>query len=215
MNISVCILTKDEVSIITPLIKSMRPHMEDILVVDDNSTDLTVHLARDAGARVISLPFKVEDKGFGEARTFMTNQATKDWVLHIDADELISDNEIHILDTLMRYPDKLAWSLPRRKWLDYKANIRDEYEAYPDWQPRFYKKNIDSRWQGLIHERLIGHTVYNAYRGPHIEHLQHECRSSKKLAQRNDTYNKLAPIEGVKIHGGRLLTMEEIANAAV
>ena len=120
MNISLCILTRDEEATIGDLVLRFRPHMEEMLVIDDGSIDSTRSRASQAGATVISLPFKIQDKGFAEARNFMNYKSSKDWILHIDADEFIAEDEVHILDTLMRYSGKNVWTLPRRKWVDYK-----------------------------------------------------------------------------------------------
>src|SRR3990167_2993308 len=137
MNISCCVIAKNESHCIEGLLASVKPHVDELIVVDDSSTDNTVEIAKRYTDKVLSLPFRVSDSGFGEAATWMIQQATKEWILVIDADELIP--EIGMLEQLTRYPNIDAWALPRRKWSNYKQQTRIEYDKYPDWQTKFFR----------------------------------------------------------------------------
>ncbi len=197
--ISMVIIAKNEAGCITQCIASAKPYVNEILVVDDHSTDDTASLATLMGARVLSLPWHVHERGFAESSNWMISQATHDWILFIDADELLGNPER--LHTLMRYPGKEVWALPRRKWFEYPVT-RMEIEAYPDWQIRFFKRNGVNKFDGHMHIRYQCPKIYYAYRGPHIEHLQTEHRDANKLDHRADLYPKLAKIQGVEVHGG-------------
>ena len=59
---------------------------DEIIVVDSGSTDGTLKICREFGCRVFSRDFN----GFGEQKQFAVDQASSDWVLSIDADEVIS-----------------------------------------------------------------------------------------------------------------------------
>ena len=59
----------------------------DVVVVDSGSTDRTNEIAARCGARVIRHAFE----GYGKQKIFATEQATYDWVLSIDADEVVSE----------------------------------------------------------------------------------------------------------------------------
>lgn len=204
ITISLCILAKNEASSIRSSIMSVTEFVNEIIIVDDHSTDSTREVAGTFApkAKVFSLPFEVKDRGFGEAVTWMHQQATGDWILMIDCDELVSEG--HLLHTLTRYPEIEAWALPRRKWENFAKNKRTELESYPDWQLRFFKRKPEHIFKGEMHTRFQGKSSF-AYKGPYIEHLQSEGRSPEKLAHRDKLYPELAKQQGVAIHGGRLL----------
>ena len=136
----------------------------------------------------------------------MIRQATKEWVLVLDADELIPD--IHLVDPLLRYPSKDIWALPRRKWIDYDKGIREEYDRYPDWQVRLFRNYMDYSYIGEMHERFSGTPVHYAYRGPHIEHRQTECRAATACFK-DELYKELSTKQGVSIVGGNVLIKVE------
>jgi len=84
--ISGVIVTKNEADRILACIESLRPVCKEILVIDSFSTDGTQILASKAGAKVIERAFN----GFGEQKQFAVDEANYDWVLVIDADEVLS-----------------------------------------------------------------------------------------------------------------------------
>lgn len=200
MSISLCIIARNEAPFLHLPIHSVSSIISEIVVADDNSTDTTVEVAKRLGAKVINLPLPIKEEGFAFARNFLAKQATGEWILQLDADERLDEPER--LVKLAAYNER-GWLLPRRKWKNYSNLVRDEWDAYPDWQPRFYRnipENMD-KWKGRYHESL-DIPMRRAYSGPHIEHLQEECRIGEKLIQRQDIYTKFSDSEGVSIHGG-------------
>lgn len=201
ITISAVIIAKNEASCITDCIASVKPFVNEILVVDDHSTDDTVSLATLMGARVLPLPWHVHERGFAESSNWMIDHATHDWIMFIDADELLGNPEA--LHPLTRYPGKEVWALPRRKWFHYPI-VRTELEAYPDWQVRFFKRNGINKFDGHMHIRYQCPKIYYAYRGPHIEHLQYQHRDAWKRNHRAELYPELARIQGVEVEGGEV-----------
>ncbi len=204
--ISACILTKNDQDFIARTIGSVQPYVSEIIVVDDKSIDNTKNIAASFGAKIYTQPFNIIDVGFSTATNWMLDQATQEWILIIDSDELLTDG--YVLQNLTRFANKDAWALPRRKWLKFDKNERCEYEAYPDWQVRFIKNQDTNRFDGKMHVHLRNREIYKAYRGPHIEHLQDECRTPQKLQERSSLYSKLAKEQGVSIVGGFALELE-------
>ena len=204
MNITACILAKNEGHCIGDLLVQLKPFVSSIIVTDDNSTDDTAIIATTNGAKVLTLPFPIAKHGFAEAVNWMEERVDTEWIFEIDADELVGD--IQLLHTLTRYPDKNVWAFPRRKWRLF-PRIREEYEAYPDWQIRFFRRG-SGRFEGQMHKKWVGDRVHFAYNGPHIEHRQTEMRTIAKIKNINKLYPKLANLQGVEIHGGKIREIE-------
>ena len=85
-RLSACIITFNEADRLADCLASLA-FCDDIVVVDSGSTDATVAIARQAGARVFERPFE----GFRSQKQFAVEQARFDWVLCLDADERVDD----------------------------------------------------------------------------------------------------------------------------
>ncbi len=86
--ISAAILTKNEEGSIEACIKGLL-WCDEVLVIDDNSTDKTVVKAKALGARVIEHTL---DNDFAKQRNFALDEVKGDWVLFVDADERVSES---------------------------------------------------------------------------------------------------------------------------
>ena len=86
LPISCFIIAKDEADRIGRTIESVQPWVNEVIVVDSGSTDDTMAVATRAGARAISNAWP----GFGQQKRFAEDQCTNDWLLNIDADEVVT-----------------------------------------------------------------------------------------------------------------------------
>jgi glycosyltransferase involved in cell wall biosynthesis len=96
MKLSVIIITKNEERDLPACLESVKGVADEIVLVDNHSTDRTLDIARGFGARV----FDHEWRGYGPQKQFALEQATGDWALNLDADERLtpaSADEIHSL----------------------------------------------------------------------------------------------------------------------
>ena len=84
LPLSLVVITYNEAANIARCLDSV-PFAAEKLVIDSGSTDDTVAIARQHGARVITQPWL----GFGPQRNFGSTQAQHDWILVLDADELV------------------------------------------------------------------------------------------------------------------------------
>lgn len=199
MSISLCMAAKNEEKSIYIPLSCMKPYVQEMIILDDGSQDNTIEIALSFGARIVKQKEPISKTGFAKAANFLIAEAISDWIVFVDADEMI-DNPAGLYE-LQRYSDVDCWSLPRRKWIQY-PDIREEFEAYPDWQPKFFRNIPENRFEGEMHISFCGATPRKAYRGPHIEHLQYQYRTEEKTRQRIDVYEKLSSIQGVNINRG-------------
>ncbi len=98
-KISIVIIAKNEELKLQRTLHSIkgRDWVDEIVLVDSGSQDQTIEIAKANGCRVIHQPFL----GYGEQKNIGVDAANNDWILNIDADEVISDelsSEIQTLD---------------------------------------------------------------------------------------------------------------------
>ena len=103
-KISIVIITKNEEKNIPRCLESVKELSDEILVVDDHSTDRTAEICRSSGCRVILHSFE----GFSRQKQFAVDQAANDWIFSLDADEMITpelSKEIRNLFSQDEVPD--------------------------------------------------------------------------------------------------------------
>ena len=84
---------------------------EDIVVLDSGSTDTTVAIARRHGARVATHPFD----DYGPQKQRAIGMARHDWVLNLDADEILSPGTRAVIERALAAPRHAGFRLPRRE----------------------------------------------------------------------------------------------------
>ncbi len=95
--ISLCMIVKDEAATLTRTLESVQGVVGEIVVVDTGSADDTVAIAQSYGAKVHSVDW-VND--FAAARNASLRHATGDWVLVLDADEVLLPEAAQVLQRL-------------------------------------------------------------------------------------------------------------------
>jgi tetratricopeptide (TPR) repeat protein len=99
MGITLCMIVKDEAERLPACLKSVQPLTQDIVVLDTGSTDQSVAIAERYGAKVI--PYTWEND-FAAARNASLAAAWGDWILVLDADEILDPSCIATLHALDR-----------------------------------------------------------------------------------------------------------------
>jgi len=84
---------------------------EEIVVLDSGSTDATVEIARKHGARIATHPFD----DYGPQKQRAIDSARHDWILNLDADEVLSPGTREIIEQALVAPDVAGFRLPRRE----------------------------------------------------------------------------------------------------
>jgi hypothetical protein len=121
MNVSILILTHNEAANLPACLDALT-WCNDILVIDSGSTDDTVEIARQRGARILTRPFD----DFAGQRNFglEVGNFRHDWILHLDADEIVTDAFLAALRALPETTAVDAWRVPFKtiffgKWLKH------------------------------------------------------------------------------------------------
>jgi (heptosyl)LPS beta-1,4-glucosyltransferase len=186
MPLSVVIITFNEAANLAAALESVQWATE-IVVVDAESTDETVVIARRYGARVIVRPWP----GYAAQKEFASQQAQYDWILSLDADERVTTalaQEIQqITENAVTYQ---GYYISRQ---NYYLGQPIYYSGWaPDYQLRLYRSGI-GKWQGdYVHESLTIRGQAGYLKGK-LNH--YTINSLTEHHQRLDRYTDLAAIE--------------------
>ena len=115
-TLSICMIVRDEAELLPRFIESIEGLWDEWIVVDTGSTDATVSLATEAGAKVLHAAWTGD---FAAARNVGLQAATSDWVLVLDADEFVSEAGVRELRAVIEDESVGAALLPMRNPLPH------------------------------------------------------------------------------------------------
>ncbi|SAL12181.1 LPS biosynthesis-like protein [Caballeronia sordidicola] len=123
---------------------------DEIVVVDGGSTDATIGIAEAHRARVVEAR---DWPGFGPQKNRALDALTTDWVLSIDADEIVSPELGLAIREALAKPQADVYAVDRLSnfcghWIYHSG-------WYPDWIPRLFKRGAARFSDDLVHERLV------------------------------------------------------------
>lgn len=186
MKITATIITLNEERNIARAIESLRC-CDEILIVDSGSSDRTVELAQNLGARVVEAGWR----GYAAQKNWAAEHASHDWILSLDADEALSEAlEAEIWSLKKSGPKHDAYTMPRLarylgRWILHSG-------WYPDRKVRLYHRS-KAKWVGeFVHESVqasgrVGHLESNI--------LHFTCDSLSEHLRTLDRYTTLAAQE--------------------
>ena len=145
MSISAIIITRNEEKNIEDCIKTLD-FADEIVVVDNNSTDNTVSLAKSAGAKI----FQISGLDFSYLRNIGKEKAISNWLFYIDADERVTPNLAKEIKNAVKTDIKNgALSILRKNF--FLGSPSPKLER----MNRLIKKESLIGWQGSLHETPI------------------------------------------------------------
>lgn len=112
MSVSLCMIVKDEEATLADCLESVRDVVTEIIVVDTGSTDRTAAIAQEAGAKVYNFDWQGD---FAAARNESLKYAQGDWILVVDADELLLPTAIPAMRKVMQDDHCLVINLVRQE----------------------------------------------------------------------------------------------------
>jgi glycosyltransferase involved in cell wall biosynthesis len=143
LPITLCISTRNAQSELTGCIDSVRDWVSEIVVVDMESSDSTLEIARSYGATIVQVPAA----GWAEpGRQSGIDAATQPWILVLDADERAAPGLRAVASEYVGRDDVAGLQLPRQNfqfgWWVPTSGI------WPDWQLRLFR-TARTTWPGL------------------------------------------------------------------
>ncbi len=199
MTITANIITLNEEHNIEACINSLKSVSDEIIIVDSNSNDNTIKIARSLGAKVILQEYL----GDGFQKNIVHQHTQNEWILSIDADERLDkemQESIKKIKNASSHPE--AYSFKRKNY------IGDRWIKYCGWYPdkciRLYNKNKTKFKEVVGHSSvesqdvklLEGNIIHYSYKNYHD--LLHKTnrfssRGAKMLLEKNKKVNGYSP----------------------
>ena len=147
-SISVVIVTLNAASQLRACLESAH-FADEILLVDSGSTDETLALGKELGARIIQKAWL----GFGPQKQFAVTQAAHDWVLCLDADERVSVELQASIEAALQAPQHAAYRFARCN--RFLGRYLRHGEGYPDWSLRLFDRRRAHWSEDTVHEKVL------------------------------------------------------------
>jgi glycosyltransferase involved in cell wall biosynthesis len=205
--ISFAITTHNEGQYVQNLLEQLVPYCkqsgDEIVVLDDYSTDGTTLNAilwgiQHGVVRRHQLKFQGD---FAAHKNHLNSLCKGDYIFQLDADELLNENLLENLSELLEHNSGVElFYLPRvnivngltdedvRRW-GWRVNEKG-WVMFPDYQGRLYKNSPNIKWQGKVHERIVGFEVMAAL-PPEEDWAIIHIKEIDRQREQNEFYNTL------------------------
>jgi Glycosyl transferase family 2 len=179
------IIAKNEEECLPGALDSLAPFADELLVVDDLSTDATAQIATDMGARVLRRELQ---GNFADQRNAGLAVVRTEWAVCIDADERLEPELIPYLHQAISWPRADAVWVPTLNYITAPGE-EPTLVHWPNMQVRIFRTRL--RYQGAVHEWVGGwhRPVFTPLSGPYVRH------EKTRLNQHRSTllYNAIDP----------------------
>ncbi|WP_027818085.1 glycosyltransferase family 2 protein [Paraburkholderia bannensis] len=181
-QLGVAIITMNAAQHLAECLQSVR-FAGEIVVLDSGSTDNTVEIARQHGARVIET---ADWPGFGVQKNRAIAELSTPWILSLDADEIVSPELAQSIRVAIAQPELSAYAVDRLssfcgEWIYHSG-------WYPDWIPRLFPRELARFSNDLVHERLVYDVPCKRLEG---KLLHYSYDSYEAVLRKMDAYSTL------------------------
>lgn len=155
-TISLCMIVKNEERVLSRCLESIKNAVDEIIIADTGSTDNTKKIAEEYTDKVFDFEW-IDD--FSAARNFAFSKASEDYIMWLDADDVVSDNNCRkIIELKNNLSDADIVMMKYNTAFDENGKATFSY-----YRERIIRKAINPIWKGRVHEaiELSGTVVYS------------------------------------------------------
>ena len=145
-KLSVVIITFNEAKNIAKCLQAALHVADEIIVYDSFSTDDTCKIAEQLGAKV----FQGKWQGYSTSKNLANEKASHDWILSLDADEVLSND---LQQAILKLKSEGLKTASFKRLTNYCGAWIKHGGWYPDIKLRLFNRQ-QMHWEGLIHEEL-------------------------------------------------------------
>lgn len=173
ITISLCMIVRDEEKSLARCLKSVQGFVDEMIIVDTGSIDNTKQIARRFQAKIFDFTW-IDD--FAAARNFAFGKASKEYILWLDADDIIEKKDQQqfkqLKQTLSSTIDSVT--MPYVFSVDENGNT-----LYSLRRNRLVKRAAGFQWHGVVHEYMLvgGNITHSDIRILHQKDKQHTDRN--------------------------------------
>lgn len=149
-KISAVIITKNEEMNIERCLNSLA-WVDEIVILDTGSTDKTTEICKAFGTKVFHLD---NWQGFGQAKHFAVSLAQNDWIISLDADEVVTSDLKDSILKVLENPSYDIYSIKRKSY--YLGKLIRHSGWNNDYPKRLFNRKIAQFDLKPIHESVIG-----------------------------------------------------------
>lgn len=147
LTMSLCMIVRDEEEMLPRCLAAIAGVVDEIVIVDTGSRDATLDIARSFDARVISRPWR---NSFAEARNASFDAAGGDWLVYLDADEVLLAEDAPMLPELTGRIWREAFYLSETNHTGELAHGTSvSHRAL-----RVFRNRPEYRFEGRVHEQI-------------------------------------------------------------
>ncbi len=169
MSLSVCMIVKNEEHCLARALDSVKELADELVVVDTGSTDRTKEIAVQHAANVYDFPWR---DNFSMARNFSLSKASGDWILVLDADEVIAREDHDAIRGLLKQ-EYVAYAFPQISYTNDMTQyqytplvmsnlLHKKYQRYAHSFSgyiscniiRLFRNQVNIRFVGAVHESV-------------------------------------------------------------
>lgn len=177
-RLSIVVTTKNEEDKITKCLNSLK-WADEIVIVDGYSTDRTIEIAKGYGAKIVQNKC---DGNFDKERNLGIDNSTGDWVLQLDADEIVTPELKRDIEAILSSDTPFSAYKFRRK--NYFLGHFMRYGGWYHYSLHFFMRG-KARYKGKIHETLMVDGLIGQIEGA-VEH--YPFKTIDQFVERHNSY---------------------------
>lgn len=194
VSLSLCMIVKDEEKTLERCLNSVKSFVDEIILVDTGSTDLTKDIAKKFNAKVYDFEW-IND--FSAARNFAFSKATSDYIMWLDGDDYIKNDSVKKIEKLLESFDKNYDYISAEYILGRTTGGEVSYSLRRN---RIVKRKLNFKWIGSVHEYLdvfgngmvgefaIEHGKIKEYTDRNLKIFLHMEKNNKSFTPRDILY---------------------------
>ena len=195
-------IAKNEEKWLEQCLNSVKDIVDEIIIVDTGSTDKTKGIAKKFDAKIFDFKW-VDD--FSAARNESIRHATKDWILVLDADEVIEKKDIDKIKNNIENADVAGFALEQRSYLNkfFEGAVKNEsnFELVKDYHfyishhlVRLFKNKLGFYFKHRIHELIEDSIIEKNHKYKKNDAVLHHFGSLKDeslIIDKTEQYSKI------------------------
>ncbi|MEW6661108.1 MAG: glycosyltransferase [Bacillota bacterium] len=151
-RISLCMIVKDEAEYLPRCLNSVREAVDEIIVVDTGSSDTTIQIAQQFGAKIYRYQW---NNDFAAARNFSLDMATGEWLLVLDADEEFPKGEQAKIRSLLLAQNVEGYCFQLFNYYGHEVG----HDFITDLVCRLFRNRPQYRFKRALHEQVVDQII--------------------------------------------------------